>query len=162
VKLSVGDVQQLTVAGRDYCGNLFEFIPVEWTIPPGGIIAFDPATRTIRGVAPGTVTLSTQYQNQSASVQVTVGGVYTVEVIPSDVILGTGVSKPFSAVLKDKEGNVVVGPTVHWSSSAPGIASVAATTGTVLAGNQDGTATITAEADGRPARPTFECDSSCQ
>ena len=29
VKLSVGDVQQLTVAGRDYCGNLFEFIPIE-------------------------------------------------------------------------------------------------------------------------------------
>src|SRR5690348_3987878 len=77
------------------------------------------------------------------------GGVQTaasVSVSPSSATLAIGGTQQLTATARDADGAVLTGRTVSWSSSSPGVASVAAGKVTALSG---GSATITATVDGR-------------
>jgi uncharacterized protein YjdB len=46
--------------------------PISWTIPPGGIIAFDPESQVVRGVSEGTATITATCEGVSGSATITV------------------------------------------------------------------------------------------
>jgi manganese oxidase len=75
------------------------------------------------------------------------GAVATVTVSPASAVVGPGQTVQLSATVVDGDGNVL-GNTAAWSSDDPNIASVNASTGLVTGGNDVGTTTIRAAANG--------------
>jgi len=65
--ISVDETLTLNVTVYDKDGDELQDYPIEWTIPPGGIIAFDPLTQTVRGVAEGEVWITATVEGKSAS-----------------------------------------------------------------------------------------------
>lgn len=70
--ISVDQTLTLNVTVYDKDGNELKGYPIEWTIPPGGIVAFDPATQTVTGVSPGTAQITATCDGKSASATITV------------------------------------------------------------------------------------------
>jgi alpha-tubulin suppressor-like RCC1 family protein len=79
--------------------------------------------------------------------------VSTVVIVPNAPSVSVGGKATLSATLKDDQGNVLTGRVVAWSSSAPAIATVDATSGAVT-GVATGTATITAASEGKTGSTT--------
>jgi len=74
----VDDTLPLTVTVKDKDGDVIQDPTIEWTIPPGGIIAFDPITQIVRGVAVGTAEIIATCEGVSGSAFITVASGYTV------------------------------------------------------------------------------------
>ncbi|NOT06596.1 MAG: hypothetical protein HOP28_00145, partial [Gemmatimonadales bacterium] len=74
--------------------------------------------------------------------------VATVTVTPGTVTLVPQQTQPLAAVNKDAQGAILTGRAVAWSTNAPGVATVNATTGLVTA-MAPGSATLTATAEGK-------------
>jgi uncharacterized protein YjdB len=73
--------------------------------------------------------------------------VATVDVAPLTVNMAPGQSTPLTATAREASGAAISGRAVTWTSSAPSVVTVSA--GGVLTGVSDGTATVTANIDGR-------------
>jgi hypothetical protein len=73
-----------------------------------------------------------------------------VDVSPVDPEVGIGLTETLSAVVRNRVGLAVSGPTVTWSSSAPSIAEVDPGTGEVT-GMAEGTSTVCASSSGPEA-----------
>jgi hypothetical protein len=71
--LDLGKTQYLSVTGKDYCGNNWVVLhDIEWTIPEGSVIAFDPYLGYVRGVNIGTATLRASAMGANAETTITV------------------------------------------------------------------------------------------
>jgi len=70
--ISVDQTVALKVTVYDKDGDELTGYPVEWTIPPGGIVAFDPITQIVTGVSPGTAEITATVDGKSASATITV------------------------------------------------------------------------------------------
>jgi uncharacterized protein YjdB len=125
----VGQLQQLTVTAKDSAGNVLPLQnrSVNWSsdnLPVVGMTASGVATSFSAGTAHVTVTVD---NTTSAPITVTVQNVpvATVQVIPNpapDIKIGTPVQ--FSVILRDANGNQLVGRTVTWRSLDSSIATV--------------------------------------
>jgi len=73
--------------------------------------------------------------------------VASVTVSPASVSLAVGATQPFTATLRDANGNILTGRSVTWASSAPLVASV--TGSGLVSGLLVGSATITATSEGQ-------------
>jgi uncharacterized protein YjdB len=79
--------------------------------------------------------------------------VATVTVSPATASIGVGATQPFTAALKDANGNTLTGRVVSWSSSSPAVATIASNgMATAVA---VGTTTITATSEGRSGTATL-------
>jgi len=74
--ISVDQTLTLNVTVYDKDGNQLTGYAIEWTIPPGGIVAFNPSTQKVTGVSPGTAVITATCQGKSASATITVVGGY--------------------------------------------------------------------------------------
>ena len=91
-------------------------------------------------------------QNVAVTVVRSAISVDTVGISPNSTSMRPGESTQLAAVITGDDGSVLTGRTVTWSSSSPGVASVA-NDGTVT-GMSAGTATITATSEGVSGRAT--------
>lgn len=74
--------------------------------------------------------------------------VASIEITPTnDTLTALGKTRQLSAIAKDASGGTIAGKTFAWSSSAPGVASVAPSSGLVTA-IAEGSTTVTATVDG--------------
>jgi hypothetical protein len=146
----VGATQQLIATTTDAGGNTLTGRQVAWTSSDATIAKVDPAG-VVTGVAAGgpvTITGTSEGKSGTASITVTVAPVSSVTVSPAAATLSVGGVASLSATLRDADNNVLTGRSVAWSSDAPSVASVNATTG-VVSGVSPGSATVTATSEGR-------------
>ena len=100
-------------------------------------------------VGVGIVTITATIEGKTALVTVTVTAVpvATVTVTSPAASLVVGATLPLSVTARDRNGTVLLGRSVAWSSSEPAVATVAASG--VLTAVAAGTATITATIEGK-------------
>jgi probable HAF family extracellular repeat protein len=107
--LTVGTAEVLRVATLDSAGNLTTTRQATWAITHHGAVAFDTASATVRGIAPGVDTVSAKAEGRTGVL------VLRVEARPQILDLGTlgGRSSAASAI---NASGVVIG----WSETASG------------------------------------------
>jgi uncharacterized protein YjdB len=148
---------QLTGAITDAQGNPVPTATTLWassapskaTVSAGGLVV---------GVAAGTTTITAStagYPLATRSTVVTVTAPVapspaSIAISPANPTLLIGATQLLTGTVKDSSGSTLGGHTVTWGSSAPGIATVNASTGLVTAISA-GTATVVASTSGYPA-----------
>jgi trimeric autotransporter adhesin len=117
-------------------------------------VATVSATGVVTGVSAGSATITATSEGQvgTATITVTAAPVASVSVTPPTLSVPATRTGTLAAVVKDGAGNVLVGRTVTWSSSAGSIASVSPTG--VVSGLAEGTATITATSETKSGSAT--------
>ena len=142
--LMEGDSMRLTAVVRDASGLINR--PVTWS-SSSDAVATVSAAGTVRGVAPGTVTITAAADGKSGSVELTVASlVSSVEVTAPATSLVEGDTMRLSAVARDAAGNPLTGRAVAWSSSSDAVATVGGGRVTAVSA---GTVTLTATVEGR-------------
>ena len=154
--LGVGATQQFSAVGKDAAGNVVPLSP-SWSVVAGGG-TISGAGMFTAGTAVGTFANTVQVRSAgitaTATVNVTAGPLATIDVTPTPMTLGAGLSGQFAAVGRDASGNIVaITPT--WSVvagggsiSALGMFTAGTTTGTfsntvrATSGSVSGAATV--------------------
>ena len=151
--VAMGGTVQLAAAARDAAGNVLTGRSITWTSDAPNVAAVS-ATGLVSGVAAGnaTVTATSEGQNGTATVNVTVAPVAAVTVSPNSASLVVGATVQLGATLKDANGNTLTGRAITWASSSPTAATV--TPAGLVAGMGSGTATITATSEGKSGSAT--------
>lgn len=148
LSLPVGSTGSLVAVARGSNGVTVPGVAVTWSSSDNKIVRVDGGTLT--GVSAGTAVITGSAGGKSATSRVTVVPPTVVGVIVSPVVLQlvVGQNALLAAATRMSNGVTVTGATVSWSSSDTRVAKVV--NGTVTAAAQ-GTATITAFANGRSA-----------
>jgi len=144
--LVVGATQQLTATGKDASGNPVAFTPT-WSIVAGGgtIGATGLFTAgTVNGTFPNTVEARSGSIKGTATVIVSVGPLASIVVTPNPATLSVGLTRLFTAVGRDANGNLVALDTPTWSVAAGG--GTINSSGLFTAGSTPGTYTNTVRA----------------
>jgi len=154
-----GSTQQFSAIALDGQGNAVPGVSFTWATSDSVVATIDASGLAVgQSIGATTVTASTGQVSGSASLQVTQGpGLMPayVLVIPSNATLTTlGAQQQFLAAAFDPQGHFVPGVTFTWSSSAPAIATVGASTGTATA-HAAGTVIITASGAGHSGAATL-------
>jgi len=154
-----GSTQQFSAIALDAQGNAVPGVSFTWATSDSVVATIDASGLAVgQSIGATTVTASTGQVSGSASLQVTQGpGLMPayVLVIPSNATLTTlGAQQQFLAAAFDPQGHFVPGVTFTWSSSAPAIATVGASTGTATA-HAAGTVIITASGAGHSGAATL-------
>ena len=142
---------QLTAVTRDSAGNILTGRSITWSSSASGVATVS-ATGLVTGVAAGSATITATSEGKSGTAAVTVtvpspAPVATVTVTPTPTSVLAGATVQLTATLKDSAGNVLVGRTITWTSSATGVATVS--TSGLVTGVTGGTATITATSESK-------------
>jgi uncharacterized protein YjdB len=151
--VTTGQTVQLTATPKDANGNPLTGRTVTWatsnvtvaTVSGNGLVAGGAA-----GTA--TITASSEGQNGTAAITVTLAPVASVVVSPAAVSITVGRTAQLTATPKDANGNSLTGRVVTWASSAPGVATVSASG--LVTGVAAGTATLTATSEGKSGTAT--------
>jgi hypothetical protein len=126
--VAVGESLQLRATVKTAHGVTLPGAAVSWNSRAPGIAGVS-ADGLVQGAARGAVTITASSGTAIGSIQLEVVpspiAVDRVEVTPSSASLTIGNSIQLSARALDAAGNVLVGRTVHWTSSNPGVAAVA-------------------------------------
>ncbi|MFL5500183.1 MAG: Ig domain-containing protein [Gemmatimonadaceae bacterium] len=151
--INVAGTVALTATVKDADGNVMSGQSITWSTS-NGAAATVSSSGVVTGVAAGsaTITASCAGKSGTASIAVTASPppppvVTTVTVAPSTASINVAATVNLSATVKDAQGNVMTGQTITWSSSNTSIASVS--TGGVVTGVAQGSATITATCAGK-------------
>lgn len=148
--VAVGQNLQLSAVVRDANGTVISNAPVTWSTS-NLFLARVSSTGLVTGVAAGTATITatsgTAYGTASISVQVQQAAVDRIVVTPRDPTIDVGKTVQLVATLTDKQGNVLTGRTVTWTSSDQSRATVSNTG--LVSGIRGGTVTITASSGGK-------------
>ena len=146
--VQVGQSVQLTATPRDAGGNALSGRVVAWatnnaavaTVNGGGLVT---------GVAAGsaTITATSEGQNGTAAISVSIVPVASVSVTPAAPSVQVGQSVQLTATPRDASGNPLSGRVVTWVSGAPAVASVNGSG--LVTGVAAGTAAITATSEGQ-------------
>ncbi|MGQ0646354.1 MAG: beta strand repeat-containing protein [Gemmatimonadaceae bacterium] len=149
----VGQSIQATALALDANGNTIAGLPVGWQ-------ASNPAIATVtnggmvKGIVPGSVTISAIIGGKVGSIPATVGGqtATSVVIIPANPTLVAGGTAQLVGEVRDQNGQKIPGQSISWSSANPGVASVSPSG--LLSGISAGSATITATAGALSATAT--------
>jgi len=149
--LQTGQSIALQAVARDSNGTVVPGTGYTWSSSAPAIATVD-AAGTVRSLAVGKATVTaTAPTGAAAQAQVDVQAVpiASLSVSPTSFALAPGQNAQAIAVAKDASGNALTGRVVTWSSSNPVVANVSPL-GVVFA-LADGSATITASAEGKTA-----------
>jgi uncharacterized protein YjdB len=102
----------------------------------------------VTGVSNGVtvITASSDGKSGSASIRVRTPPVESIELVPAAAEIGISETLDLVAITRDKDGNVVAGPEISWSSSDNQVATISQTG--IVTGVAAGTAKITAMVEG--------------
>lgn len=119
-----------------------------WSTSAAGIATVSPSG-VVTAIAPGTAVIGTSIAGASATanITVTVPTVRTITVSVPTASMVAGSTQQATAVLRDALNQTLSGRVVAWSSSAPTVATVNATSGAISAIGA-GTAIVTATSEG--------------
>jgi uncharacterized protein YjdB len=145
-----GQTRQLSAVPRDASNTTVPGVPFQWSSASTAIATVD-ANGLVRGVAPGTVSISAAVGSVSgaASVSVTPAPVANVVVTPSAPNVTAGGQVQLTATLTDAAGNVLTGRVVQWSSNNLNRATVNSSGLVTTSLINKGTVTITATSEGK-------------
>ena len=147
VSLTLGAGAPLQATVRDPSGRILADVPVVWSVKDSSIVSVSPAgVVTARGVGSTQVAASAGGVSAIAVVTVLPPPVATVVVQPATVSLVAGGTATLTARVSDASG-ATLDRVVTWTSDHPEIASV--TDAGVLTATSPGTATITAQSEGK-------------
>ncbi len=151
--LTVGQTVQLVATPKDANGNPLTGRTVTWATS-NATVATLSGSGLVTGAVAGTTTItaSSEGQNGTAAITVTVPPVASVSVSPTSATVLVGQTVQLTATPKDVNGSALIGRVVTWASSAPGVATVSAS-GLVTA-VAAGTATLTATSEGKSGTAT--------
>ena len=155
--INVGEELALSVSLEDNCGEslMVEDHNIEWIIPPGGVIAFDPENLNVVGISLGEATLTATCEGKSATTTIiVVSRVASIEIDPKEATVCVGDSLEIEVVVLDKDGNEIEEYEIDWTLSGGGIASFDPETGTVT-GVSPGIFTLTPTCEGISATATI-------
>lgn len=147
---AIGSTRQLTAAVVDSSGATVPGAPaVTWTRAGTGATASVSAGGLAAALAVGAsdtavATAATKTGRAPISVTQVVASILVTST-GSDTLKTTGRTKPYTAVARDSQANIMGGVSIGWTSSSPGVASVVAGSGLATA-LTDGTANIIASA----------------
>jgi len=146
--VSVGQTAQLTATTKDANGNPLSGRTVTWATSNAAVASVS-GNGLVTGGAAGTATItaSSEGQNGTAAITVTLVPVASVSVSPASATMLLGQTVQMTATPKDASGSPLAGRAVTWASSAPAVATVSAS-GLVTAVGA-GSATITATSEGK-------------
>jgi uncharacterized protein YjdB len=146
--VTVNQTTQLTATTRDATGATLTGRAVTWETSASGTATVS-AAGLVRGIAPGTATITARSEGQagSTSVQVLVAPVATVTLTPATPTIMVSATVQLVPVLRDATGAELSGRAVTYETSAGGIASVSSTG--LVTGIAVGSATITARSEGQ-------------
>lgn len=137
---------QLEATTRDAAGNTLTGRDIAWSSSDEDVATVS-GTGLVSGVSDGEATITATSEGISGSAEVTVlTPVATVEVTPDAVTIAPTETAQLVAVTRDADGNQLAGRPITWSSSDDGVATVSLDG--LVRGVDDGTATITATAEG--------------
>ena len=146
----VGDLLPLTATAFDAAGSVVAGRAVSWSSGNEAAATVDNATGRVRGVAPGSATVTATVDGRSAStvVAVTRKPVAIIDIVAPPE-LAPGQQAQLAATPRDADRQPLAGRTVVWSSSNDAVVAIGRTTGLAEA-RAAGSAIITAavEADG--------------
>lgn len=119
--LAINGTQQFTAVGKDAGNNTVAVTPVWSVVASGGSISSTGlfTAGSTAGSFVNTVRAASGLVSATATVNVTVGGLASITVTPSQVVLAAGGTQQYAAVGKDA-GNNVVAITPVWSVAASG------------------------------------------
>jgi trimeric autotransporter adhesin len=138
----------LTATVTDVKGTVVTDRVVSWTSAPGSVATVAPSsgastTVTGKGVGSATVVATSETKADTSTIKVILS-VTSVQIAPPTATLSLTGTKTIQLTATAKNGGTTItGRTITWSSNAPAVASVNATTGLVTAVGL-GTAQITA------------------
>jgi uncharacterized protein YjdB len=143
--IAAGATTQVTATARDAANNVLPGRIMTFTSNNNAVATVGAFTGIVTGVSAGTATIFATTEGITGQVIVTVtaaGSVASIQVALGTSSLAVGAGTTSTATLRDAGNNIVSGP-VTWSSSAPSIATINATTGAIT-GVAAGQATIVA------------------
>ncbi len=145
-----GATLQLGASAKDSSGGALTGRVVTWSTSAASVATVN-ASGLVKGVAPGsaTITASAEGKAGTSTITVTQVPVASVTVSPASASVSVGGSVPLTATPKDASGSALTGRVVTWSSSASTVASV--TSSGLVTGVAAGSATITASSEGKSA-----------
>lgn len=119
-----------------------------WSSSAPNVATVSP-TGTVTGVAQGNAIITATASTASATASITVAPppVATLVLSPATGTTKVGQTVTLSVVAKDAQGNSLTGRSITWASLTPAVATV--TQAGVVTGVSEGTATITASAEGK-------------
>ena len=154
-KLILGSGRWVSVTQNALNEGTLALADMRWTTTDVDVATVSNVGEVV-AVGPGKAEICAESQSKTGCTTVTVGttavAVASVEVSPPSASITVAESTPLTARAKDASGNVLAGRSVTWNSLSPGLATVSAD-GTVT-GKAQGTATITATAEGVAGRAT--------
>ena len=148
--ISVGQTQQLTASVSDAGGNILNDRIMSWTTSNEASATVSNAG-LVTGIALGSSTITVTSEGKSATVvvEVSVSPVSSVSVTPQSVKLSAGQTQQLSETVTDKDGNVLSGFVIIWSSTNS--ASVTVSNTGLITGIAPGSSSITATIEGKIA-----------
>ena len=148
--ISVGQTQQLTASVSDAGGNILNDRIMSWTTSNEASATVSNAG-LVTGIALGSSTITGTSEGKSATVvvEVSVSPVSSVSVTPQSVKLSAGQTQQLSETVTDKDGNVLSGFVIIWSSTNS--ASVTVSNTGLITGIAPGSSSITATIEGKIA-----------
>lgn len=156
----VGETVQLSAAVKDANGNLLSGQSVSWSSSASAVASVS-TSGLVTSNAIGSAVITAAVGNKSGVSAITVSPppVASISVAPTNDTLFVRETVTLTPTLRDANNTVVTGRTVTWVSTSPNIATVSGTG--LVTGVGDGTATITASADGKSASATIRVFDPC-
>jgi len=153
--VQTGGTVQFAAATTDSVGAVLSGRPVTWA-SSNPAVAVVSASGLVGGVAAGTATITATSEGKRGMATVTVttlppppppppAPVASVTLSPASAGVTVGQAVQLTATLRDTSGNVLMGRTVAWATSAGGVATVSASG--LVTGVGAGTAMITATSE---------------
>lgn len=148
--INLNATQQLTATLRDASGTVLTGRAVTWETSAAAVASVD-GNGLVRGVAPGTATITARSEGQAGTTLVTVqlAPVATITLAPLSPSVQVGATVQMTATLRDASGALLTGRTVTWETSSAATATV--TAAGLVGGVAAGGATITARSEGQSA-----------
>lgn len=146
-QLEVGGTTAATAAGLDQKGSAITLGAVTWSTGSAAVATVNNAG-TITAVAAGTTSVTATSVGKQASASITVNAlpVSGITITPPTTALLAGGSLRLTATTRDRNGAVLTGRRIAWSSSAQTIATIDSTG--LARGIAFGATTITATSEG--------------
>ena len=150
----LGQTVPLIATPKDSAGNPLTGRVGTWSSSATGVATVD-VNGLVKGVGPGTATITATCEGKSGTATVTVSNVPVASVVvtPATASMFPGGTAQLTATPMDSAGNALTGRTVAWSSNATSVATIDAN-GSVK-GVAAGSATITATSEGKSATATI-------
>ncbi|MCC6930789.1 MAG: Ig-like domain-containing protein [Gemmatimonadaceae bacterium] len=142
----VDESKGVTARAFDAVGNPMSR-PIFWSVSDASVVTVTQGG-VVTGVSAGTAQVAASAGGKSVIVPVTVASraVALVRLTPATSTIRVGATATLTAQLLDSTGATLIGPTVAWSTSAAGVATVSGSG--VVTGVTPGSVTITARAGG--------------